>query len=308
MPTGHRHQAEIRQELGSGFDLAFSVTSVELVRGALVTAHCFLARTGRRARSLAALPQGVRRRAVHPAGERAHRAAPLSRAQASRRQQLVRRGLRHRPGRSAPRRRDCRDRQSHEGRRGLRGAVHEPHVRVRRNRLGSAFPGCTRYERAGRPQGGRRRLPRARRDRARRRCTSWQAANRLVLVHGGAATLNDVSTKLGAPPEFLTSESGHTSRRTDRRTLEIFEMVYCGSIEQGLGRTVPAARGERGRALGSRRPDLGGTAKGRDPRRQGRAPARGARRLHRTGRAGEYRAAHHRCSSAGFCRCSRRRP
>ncbi len=45
MPTGHRHQAEIRQELGHAFDLAFSVTSVELVRGALVTAHCFL--TGR---------------------------------------------------------------------------------------------------------------------------------------------------------------------------------------------------------------------------------------------------------------------
>jgi len=42
MPTGHRHQAEIRQELGPGFDLAFSVTGVELVRGALVTAHCFL--------------------------------------------------------------------------------------------------------------------------------------------------------------------------------------------------------------------------------------------------------------------------
>jgi N-acetyl-gamma-glutamyl-phosphate/LysW-gamma-L-alpha-aminoadipyl-6-phosphate reductase len=41
-PTGHRHQAEIRQELGCGFRLEFSVTSVELVRGALVTAHCFL--------------------------------------------------------------------------------------------------------------------------------------------------------------------------------------------------------------------------------------------------------------------------
>src|SRR5678816_3309231 len=39
MPTGHRHQSEIRQELGTGFELAFSVTSVELVRGALVTAH-----------------------------------------------------------------------------------------------------------------------------------------------------------------------------------------------------------------------------------------------------------------------------
>ncbi|MFQ5614352.1 MAG: N-acetyl-gamma-glutamyl-phosphate reductase [Anaerolineae bacterium] len=41
-PTGHRHQAEIRQALGHDFELHFSVTSVELVRGALVTAHCFL--------------------------------------------------------------------------------------------------------------------------------------------------------------------------------------------------------------------------------------------------------------------------
>jgi N-acetyl-gamma-glutamyl-phosphate/LysW-gamma-L-alpha-aminoadipyl-6-phosphate reductase len=43
-PTGHRHQAEVVQALGSGFDLHFSVTSVELVRGVLATAHCFLNR------------------------------------------------------------------------------------------------------------------------------------------------------------------------------------------------------------------------------------------------------------------------
>jgi LysW-gamma-L-alpha-aminoadipyl-6-phosphate/LysW-L-glutamyl-5-phosphate reductase len=42
MPAGHRHQAEIQQALGCEFDLGFSVTSVELVRGAMVTAHCFL--------------------------------------------------------------------------------------------------------------------------------------------------------------------------------------------------------------------------------------------------------------------------
>lgn len=60
----------------------------------------------------------------------------------------------------------------------------------------------------------------------------WQAGERLVLVHGGAVALNEISTRLGAPPEFLTSESGHTSRRTDRRTLEIFEMVYCGSLNK----------------------------------------------------------------------------
>ena len=41
-PTGHRHQAEIRQALGDEFALHFSVTAVEMVRGALATSHCFL--------------------------------------------------------------------------------------------------------------------------------------------------------------------------------------------------------------------------------------------------------------------------
>ncbi len=40
-PTGHRHQAEIRKVLGTDFDLHFSVTSIEMVRGALATCHCF---------------------------------------------------------------------------------------------------------------------------------------------------------------------------------------------------------------------------------------------------------------------------
>ena len=44
-PTGHRHTAEIVQELGlseAGPQVAFSATSVEAVRGVLVTAHAFL--------------------------------------------------------------------------------------------------------------------------------------------------------------------------------------------------------------------------------------------------------------------------
>jgi N-acetyl-gamma-glutamyl-phosphate/LysW-gamma-L-alpha-aminoadipyl-6-phosphate reductase len=41
-PTGHRHQAEVIQALGEGFDLHFSVTAVELVRGVLATCHCLL--------------------------------------------------------------------------------------------------------------------------------------------------------------------------------------------------------------------------------------------------------------------------
>lgn len=39
-PTGHRHLAEIRQELGD-FEAHLSITSVELVRGVLCTAHVF---------------------------------------------------------------------------------------------------------------------------------------------------------------------------------------------------------------------------------------------------------------------------
>ena len=40
-PTGHRHQAEMKQALGE-FELHFSATAVELVRGVLCTAHVFL--------------------------------------------------------------------------------------------------------------------------------------------------------------------------------------------------------------------------------------------------------------------------
>ena len=41
-PTGHRHQAEIAQELGGGANVHLTATAVERVRGILVTAHVFL--------------------------------------------------------------------------------------------------------------------------------------------------------------------------------------------------------------------------------------------------------------------------
>ena len=43
-PTGHRHLAEMEQELRlvSGQNLHFSATAIEMVRGVLATAHCFL--------------------------------------------------------------------------------------------------------------------------------------------------------------------------------------------------------------------------------------------------------------------------
>ena len=41
-PTGHRHQAEIAQELGGGVRVHLTATAVERVRGILVAAHVFL--------------------------------------------------------------------------------------------------------------------------------------------------------------------------------------------------------------------------------------------------------------------------
>lgn len=43
-PTEHRHEAEVRQLLGDGFDLHFTATTVEMVRGVLATCHVFTTR------------------------------------------------------------------------------------------------------------------------------------------------------------------------------------------------------------------------------------------------------------------------
>lgn len=62
----------------------------------------------------------------------------------------------------------------------------------------------------------------------------WRNGQRLVLVHGGSAETNQLAELLGHPPRFVTSPSGHVSRYTDRATLEIFEMAYCGKINKGI--------------------------------------------------------------------------
>jgi acetylglutamate/LysW-gamma-L-alpha-aminoadipate kinase len=64
---------------------------------------------------------------------------------------------------------------------------------------------------------------------------------RLILVHGGSHMTNEVAAALGHPPQFITSPSGYTSRLTDRRTLEIFEMVYCGVTNKGIVERLQAA-------------------------------------------------------------------
>ncbi len=79
---------------------------------------------------------------------------------------------------------------------------------------------------------------------------------RAILVHGGSSETNRTAQALGHPPEFITSESGFQSRRTDRETMEIFEMVYCGKMNkmiveklQALGVNALGLSGLDGRLL-----------------------------------------------------------
>ena len=62
----------------------------------------------------------------------------------------------------------------------------------------------------------------------------WKEKTPLVLVHGGSSSTDELANQLGHPPRYVTSVSGIQSRFTDRRTLEIFEMVYCGKMNKGI--------------------------------------------------------------------------
>lgn len=55
---------------------------------------------------------------------------------------------------------------------------------------------------------------------------------KVVLVHGGSHETNVLSARLGRPPKFIISPSGHQSRYTDRETLEIFMMACAGRINK----------------------------------------------------------------------------
>jgi acetylglutamate/LysW-gamma-L-alpha-aminoadipate kinase len=61
-----------------------------------------------------------------------------------------------------------------------------------------------------------------------------QHGEQVVLVHGGSHETNILAEKLGHPPRFVTSPSGHSSRYTDREALEIFTMVAGGRINKSL--------------------------------------------------------------------------
>jgi acetylglutamate/LysW-gamma-L-alpha-aminoadipate kinase len=62
---------------------------------------------------------------------------------------------------------------------------------------------------------------------------------KVVIVHGGSAETNEISTQLGHEPRFVTAaQGGFTSRYTDRTTLEIFAMVTSGKINTILVETL----------------------------------------------------------------------
>lgn len=87
-----------------------------------------------------------------------------------------------------------------------------------------------------------------------------QQGEQVVLVHGGSHETNVISKKLGHPPRFVTSVSGHSSRYTDRSTLEIFTMVVAGRINkllveqlQKVGANAVGLSGMDGRLLEGKR-------------------------------------------------------
>ena len=88
----------------------------------------------------------------------------------------------------------------------------------------------------------------------------WQAGEKLVLVHGGSHETNELSRQLNHPPRFITSPGGHTSRFTDRTTLDIFTMACQGRVNASLVEQLQAAgvnsvglSGVDGRSLVARR-------------------------------------------------------
>lgn len=60
------------------------------------------------------------------------------------------------------------------------------------------------------------------------------SGRRCIIVHGGSDHTNTLSRQLGVEPRFVTSPSGHVSRRTDARTLEIFQMAVRGLFNQQI--------------------------------------------------------------------------
>lgn len=89
----------------------------------------------------------------------------------------------------------------------------------------------------------------------------WHDGQPMIIVHGGSDETNRLAEQLDHPPRFVTTASGHTSRYTDRRTLEIFTMATAAInralVErlQALGVNAIGLSGIDGRLITARRKD-----------------------------------------------------
>ncbi len=88
-------------------------------------------------------------------------------------------------------------------------------------------------------------------------------SDEIVLVHGASSETDRLAEALGFPQETIVSPSGHQSRRTDRRTLEVFAMAALGVenflyVEKLQQRGVDAVglSGLSGRLLVARKKDV----------------------------------------------------
>src|SRR5881397_265339 len=88
-------------------------------------------------------------------------------------------------------------------------------------------------------------------------------SDEIVLVHGASGETDKLAAALGHPQEKVVSPSGHESRRTDRRTLEIFAMAALGIenfhyVEKLQARGIDAIglSGLSGRLLVAKRKDV----------------------------------------------------
>ncbi len=87
-----------------------------------------------------------------------------------------------------------------------------------------------------------------------------QQGQALVLVHGGSDEANTLGEQLGYPARFIQSPSGHSSRYTDLRSLDIFCMAVNGRLNthltamlQGLGVNALGLSGPDGRLIQANR-------------------------------------------------------
>ena len=60
----------------------------------------------------------------------------------------------------------------------------------------------------------------------------------VILVHGGAKQVTQISESLGKKQKFIVSPSGIKSRFTDQETVEIFTMVMSGKINKTIVRML----------------------------------------------------------------------